>query len=67
MLLSSVVSFALTLSFVVCSNVIDTASLTNDPAYYYMDEQDVTFDRQPRNIVIATSIGGSSVSLVLII
>lgn len=59
MLLSAAVSFALTAGLVVCSH-LDTA--TNDPAYYYLDEQDVTFDRQPKNIVIATSIGGSSVS-----
>ncbi|EPB85509.1 hypothetical protein HMPREF1544_07692 [Mucor circinelloides 1006PhL] len=57
MLLSAAVSFALTAGLVVCSH-LDTA--TSDPAYYYLDEQDVTFDRQPKNIVIATSIGGSS-------
>ncbi|KAF1798556.1 hypothetical protein FB192DRAFT_1475545 [Mucor lusitanicus] len=61
MLLSTAVSFALTASLVVCfssSTLLDTA--TSDPAYFYLDEQDVTFDRQSKNIVIATSIGGSS-------
>lgn len=64
MLLSTAVSFALTASLVVCfssSTLLDTA--TSDPAYFYLDEQDVTFDRQSKNIVIATSIGGSSVSM----
>jgi hypothetical protein len=67
MLVSSVVSFVLALNFVVCSSIIDITSLSNDPTYYYLDEKNVTFNRQPKNIVIATSIGGSSVSLVLII
>ncbi|KAI8642504.1 hypothetical protein BD408DRAFT_387061 [Parasitella parasitica] len=60
MLPSTAVTLALALSFAACSNAEITVPVVNDATYYYLNEQDVTFDRQPKNIVIATSIGGSS-------
>ncbi|CEP08406.1 hypothetical protein [Parasitella parasitica] len=60
MLPSTAIALALTLSFAICSNAETATPIVSDAAYFYLDEQDVTFDRQPKNIVIATSIGGSS-------
>lgn len=63
MLLSAAVSFALAVTLVVCSSSSHLDAATSNPAYFSLDEQAVTFDRQPKNIVIAASIGGSSVSV----